>query len=80
MNIKKTLLIESAFSALLCVTGCGEITNPSTETHVNDGVNVYDFGTGKFRRIDIDGVDCVIGAGTYDHSFFGSCDLERKDT
>jgi len=78
MKNSKPLIV--ILSVLLCVSGCSEMSNPSTKVYENNGVNVIDFGTGKFRRINIVGVDCVIGAGTYDHAVAVSCDWERKDT
>lgn len=78
--MKNSKLLIVLLSVLLCVTAGCSMDNPKTEVHKNADGDVYDFGTGKFRRINIDGVDCVIGAGTYDHAVAVSCDWERKDT
>ncbi len=76
----KTFMKVAALTLVLGITtGCEQMTNPETNINQNPDHVVYDFGTGKFRRINIEGVDCVIGAGTYDHTAAVTCDWDRKE-
>lgn len=36
-------------------------------------------GTNKFKRMNIEGVDCVIGYGAFDSAVVLSCDWKYKD-
>jgi hypothetical protein len=71
--------MKYVFLLLLCtavISGCGRSYTTEETIHGN---KVYKFGTGQFRRINIDGVDCVIGAGSFDHTAAVSCDWATKD-
>lgn len=76
-NLKRSALGLSILIALLCLCSCSKGDVRKIEN--SDGDKVIGFGTGKFKRQKIDGVDCIIGSGNYDSAAAISCDWANKD-
>lgn len=63
-------------AVLLSLYGCG---NDPKNFETKNNQNVVAFKGAKYTRVNIDGVDCVIGAGNYDTTTSVSCDWDNKD-
>lgn len=68
---------------MLSLTACGNNNNVSTIKPNDDPTteypNVTAFKGSRYIRVNIDGVDCIIGSGTYDTTTSISCDWPNKD-
>ncbi len=60
---------------LLAVSGCNE--RKITKTN-DDEDKVTAFKGGRYMRVNVDGVDCILGAGNYDTTVAITCDWNNK--
>jgi len=61
--------------SVLLVGGCG---SRKAEIVNNDGDKVTSFKVSRYIRVNVDGVDCIVGAGTYDTTTAITCDWPNK--
>ena len=87
--MKNKYFILIVIASLIAISGCNSkprgyshvITERGVTNPQDKSVDHYTkFATGKFIRIDIDGVDCIIGAGNFDSAVAISCDWTNKDS
>lgn len=75
----KTLIVIT----LLILTGCVptdiEKSSNSKGIEKSSNSNIYETKHALFERTNIDGVDCIIGTGTYDTTVAITCDWANKE-
>lgn len=55
--------------------GCNDKKIEKTNS---DGDKITSFKGSRYIRVDVDGVDCVVGAGNYDTTVAITCDWATK--
>lgn len=60
----------------MTLTGCLPDLTASTDL-VEDNENTVVLRGGNIRRVHVDGVDCVVGLGSYDTTVAVSCDWQN---
>jgi uncharacterized lipoprotein YehR (DUF1307 family) len=72
----KNKLLSVLFSVLLVsLSGCNE--RAATKTN-DDGDKVTSFEGSRYMRVNVDGVDCIVGAGSYETTVAITCDWDGK--
>ena len=69
------LLIVLLSALLVSLSGCSERTVTKTN---DDGDKVTAFKDSRYMRVNVDGVDCIVGAGDYDTTVAITCDWNSK--
>jgi len=69
------LLIVLLSVLLVSLSGCNERTVTKTN---DDGDKVTAFKGSRYMRVNVDGVDCIVGAGNYDTTVAITCDWNNK--
>lgn len=75
LNLRKNAKLLAIVLSVLLVGGCN---SQKAEVVNNDGDKVTSFKGSRYIRVNMDGVDCIVGAGTYDTTTAITCDWANK--
>lgn len=75
-KLSQLILTVSILSMSLSVSGCG---NEEPITKIDEAnTKVTAFRGGRYIRVNIDGVDCIVGVGNFDTTVAVTCDWNSK--
>jgi len=75
LKLNNRLLAIFLSVLLVSLSGCDE----RTVTKANDdGDKVTAFKGSRYMRVNVNGVDCIVGAGIYDTTVAITCDWNNK--
>tara|TARA_R100001480_G_scaffold29739_2_gene40535 strand:- start:2747 stop:2986 length:240 start_codon:yes stop_codon:yes gene_type:complete len=75
LKLNNKLLAIFLSVLLVSLTGC---VDKKKELKNDDGDTVISFKGSRYIRVNIEGVDCIVGAGNYKNTTAITCDWKSK--
>ena len=82
LKFTKSIQLSGIVLSVLLIGGCNisKVPTPQKKELVNDaGDKVTEFDDSRYVRVNIDGVDCIVGAGRYETTTAVTCDWNNKN-